>query len=66
MTAEDSITRAIDRIVLASRCLDGASDDPRAFARNGGLVGNAAADVLEAAALRIEGLALEIAPLEDA
>jgi hypothetical protein len=49
--SEDSITRAIQRTVLASKCLTGAAEDVRAFAANGGKVGELAADVLHTEAL---------------
>ncbi len=52
--------------MLASRCLDGAADDLKAYSRRGGLLGGAAADVLQSEALRIEQVAVEIAKLEAA
>ena len=63
MAAGGTITRAIERTVLASRCLVGASDDLRAFARNGGLAGEVAADLLRDQALRLEQIAVTIEEL---
>ncbi|TMK99512.1 MAG: hypothetical protein E6G34_02950 [Actinobacteria bacterium] len=60
MAAGGTITRAIERTVLASRCLVGASDDLRAYARNGGLAGQAAADLLRDQALTLEQIAQTI------
>ena len=57
MAAGGTITRAIERTVLASRCLVGASDDLRAYARNGGLAGEVAAELLRDQALRLEQIA---------
>jgi len=61
---DDSVTRAIERTVLASRCLDGAADDLSAFVRRGGLRGAAAANQLQSDVARVEQLAEEIAALE--
>jgi hypothetical protein len=65
VNAEDSITRAIQRTVLASRCLDGAAEDVRAFAGNGALAGEVAVDVLQGEALRLEQIAETIEGLRD-
>jgi len=63
MAAGGTITRAVERTVLASRCLVGASDDLRAYARNGGLAGEGAADLLRDQALRLEQVAVTIEQL---
>jgi hypothetical protein len=63
MAAGGTITRAIERTELASRCLVGASDDLRAYARNGGLAGEVAADLLRDQALRLEQIAVTIEEL---
>jgi hypothetical protein len=63
MAAGGTITRAIERTVLASRCLVGASDDLRAYARNGVLAGEVAADLLRDQALRLEQVAVTIEQL---
>ena len=60
---DESVTRAIERTVLASRCLDGAAADLGAFLRRDGQDGEAA-DQLAAEAVRVEQLAWEIATLE--
>jgi hypothetical protein len=65
MPVDELITRAIERTVLASRCLDGASDDLRTYTRNGGALGVAAADVLADQALRVEQIAQAIEELRD-
>jgi hypothetical protein len=61
---DESVTRAIERTVLASRCLDGAADDLAAYARRGGVLGGAAADVLQSEAAKCEQIAQELAGLE--
>jgi hypothetical protein len=61
---DESVSRAIERTVLASRCLDGAADDLAAFARRGGVMGGAAAHQLQSEAERVERIAEEIAALE--
>ena len=63
MAAGGTITRAIERTVLASRCLVGASDDLRAYARNGGPAGEVAAELLRDQALRLEQMAVTIEAL---
>ena len=63
MAAGGTITRAVERTVLASRCLVGASDDLRAYARNGGLADEVAADMLRDQALRLEQVAVTIEQL---
>ena len=63
MAAGGTISRAIERTVLASRCLVGASDDLRAYARNGGLADEVAADLLRDQALRLEQMAVTIEAL---
>ena len=63
MAAGGTISRAIERTVLASRCLVGASDDLRAYARNGGLADEVAADLLRDQALRLEQVAVTIEQL---
>ena len=63
MAAGGTITRAVERTVLASRCLVGASDDLRAYARNGDLAGQAAGDLLRDQALRLEQVAVTIEQL---
>jgi hypothetical protein len=62
---DESITRAIERTVLASRCLDDAAQDVRAYARNGGLVGDVAAEALQSEAARVEQIAEAIEELRD-
>lgn len=39
MTLDDLLGPAVQRAIVASRCLDAAADDARAFARQDGLVG---------------------------
>ena len=63
---DEAVSRAIERTVLASRCLDGARADVEAFMRRGGTLGTEAAGQLAAEALRVEQLAVEIARLEGA
>jgi hypothetical protein len=63
---DESVTRAVERTVLASRCLDGAADDLAAFVRRGGVLGAATAGQLQSEAARVEALAVEIAALEGA
>jgi hypothetical protein len=64
MPVYESIERAVKRTVLASRALDAAADDVMAYSRRGGLLGNAAADLLQSEAAKVEQLAEEIAALE--
>jgi len=61
---DESVSRAVERTVLACRCLDGASDDLKAYARRGGVLGGAAADLLRDEAAKVEQIAEEIAGLE--
>ena len=60
----DSIERAVERTVLASRCLDGAAEDLRALGKQGGVMGGAAVAALQDQAQRAELLAREIARIE--
>jgi hypothetical protein len=60
-----SIRQAVQKTQLAGRCLDAASEDVRAFARNGGLGGIGTADVLQDRAAGLEQLAERIAQLRD-
>jgi len=61
MSAEESIARAIDRAVLASRCLDGAAEDLQAT--GGGQASETAADLLRDQALRAAQIAETIEEL---
>jgi hypothetical protein len=63
MSAEDSIARAIDRAVLASRCPDGAAEDVQAT--GGGQESETAADMLRDQALRAAQIAETIEGLRD-
>ena len=61
MSAEESIARAIDRAVLASRCLNGAAEDVQAT--GGGHAREAAADMLRDQALKVALIAETIEEL---
>ena len=56
----DSIERAMQRTILASRALDAAADDVRAFGKQGGVLGAAAVDALQGQAAQAEALAAEL------
>jgi hypothetical protein len=60
---DESVTRAVERTVLACRCLDGAAEDLAAFASRGGKLGSADPGALQSEATRVELLAAEIAAL---
>ncbi len=61
---DESVTRALEGTVLASRCLEGAADDLAAYLRRGGAVGGVAAEQLLSERAQVEQIAEEIAGLE--
>jgi hypothetical protein len=58
------VTRALDRAVLAVRCLDGAAAELAAYVSRGGQLGDLTADRVPSEAAKLDELAAEIARVE--